>query len=116
MQAGAIAGSGVYSYNQMRGAAYKGLIDAGVPERLAMAAATDEAVVSSLIEMADTGLDIAMLGFSQLASSLAQKGVKTLAKKDAERVARSVWICIGKPILLETLVIESKAFYIYLVD
>ncbi|MPM22892.1 hypothetical protein SDC9_69352 [bioreactor metagenome] len=85
MQAGAIAGSGVYSYNQMRGAAYKGLIDAGVPERLAMA----EAVVSSLIEMADTGLDVAMLGFSQLASSLAQKGVKTLAKKGAERVAQS---------------------------
>ena len=89
MQAGAIAGSGVYSYNQMRGAAYKGLIDAGVPERLAMAAATDEAVVSSLIEMADTGLDVAMLGFSQLASSLTQKGVKTLAKKGAERVAQS---------------------------
>ncbi|HWQ51387.1 MAG TPA: colicin D domain-containing protein [Terriglobales bacterium] len=88
-QAGAVAGSGVYSYNQMRGAAYKGLLDAGVPEELAMAAATDEAVVSSLIEMADTGLDIAMLGFTQLASSLAQKGVRTLAKKGAGRAAQS---------------------------
>ena len=90
IKAGIVAGSGAYSYNTMRGAAYKGLIDAGVPEDVALAAANDEAVVSALIEMADTGIDVATLGVGTLVKSLAKGGAKTVAKTVAKEGAEAV--------------------------
>lgn len=63
---GATVGSGVYSYRTMRGAAYRSLLDAGVPEEKARAAAKDEAVISSLIEMGETFLSLSAFGMNKL--------------------------------------------------
>ena len=79
-KAGVIAATGVYSHDTMRGMAFKGLLDLGVDEETARAAANDEALISSLIEMADTGIDIATLGVGNLLNSLAKNGVKGAAK------------------------------------
>ena len=46
------------SYDVMRGATFKRLIEQGLDEETARAAANDEAVLSSLIEMADSGMDV----------------------------------------------------------
>ncbi len=77
VKAGAVAGSGAYSYSTMRGAAYKGLRELGVDEATARKAAGDEALLAALTEMADTGLDIATLGFGSLLKSLGKGAVKT---------------------------------------
>lgn len=95
IKAGITAASGLYSYQTMRGAAFKSLLDLGVDEETAKAAANDEAVVSSLIEMADTGIDLLTLGGGKLISALTKGGVKTLAKKGAGKAAESA----GKKLL-----------------
>ena len=87
-KAGIVAGSGKYSYDTMRGAAYKGLIEAGLDESTARAAASDEAIISSLIEMADTGVDIATLGVGKLISLVGKGGVKAVAGEAAETAAK----------------------------
>ena len=89
IKAGITAASGLYSYQTMRGAAFKSLLDLGVDEETAKAAANDEAVVSGLIEMADTGIDLLTLGGGKLISALTKGGVKTLAKEGAEKAAES---------------------------
>ena len=58
VEAGIVLGSGAYSYMTMRGAAFKSLLESGVPEEQARAAAKDEAVVSTMIEMADTAISL----------------------------------------------------------
>lgn len=95
IKAGITAASGLYSYQTMRGAAFKSLLDLGVDEETAKAAANDEAVVSSLIEMADTGIDLLTLGGGKLISALTKGGVKNLAKEGAEKAAESA----GKKLL-----------------
>ena len=57
LKTGITAASGLYSYGNMRGAAFRELISSGVDEETARAAASDEALISGLIEMADTGID-----------------------------------------------------------
>ena len=89
IKAGAIAASGVYSYNNMRGAAFKNLLGLGVDEETARKAASDEALISALIEMADTGIDIATLGIGNVISLVAKGGARTLAKKGATEVAET---------------------------
>ena len=90
---GGTTASGYYALNNARGAAFRELIAAGVDEETARAAAADEAVVSSILEMVDTGIDIFTLGFGTLAKSVGKLGVKgvakTAAKKGAEEVAES---------------------------
>lgn len=85
IKAGITAASGLYSYQTMRGAAFKSLLDLGVDEETAKAAANDEAVVSSLIEMADTGIDLMTLGGKELIAALtggaAKKGAESAVKK-----------------------------------
>lgn len=95
IKAGITAASGLYSYQTMRGAAFKTLLDLGADEETARAAANDEAVVSSLIEMADTGIDLLTLGGGKLISALTKGGVKKLAKQGAEKAAESA----GKKLL-----------------
>ena len=89
-RAGAVAASGVYSYGQMRGAAYRELINAGVDEETARAAANDEAVISALIEMADTGFDMATLGTGKLISLLGKGGVKAATKGAASSASKKL--------------------------
>ena len=63
---GATVGSGVYSYRTMRGTAFRSLVEAGVPEEKARAAAKDEAVISSMIEMGETFLSLSAFGMNKL--------------------------------------------------
>lgn len=83
IKAGIVAGSGAYSFSTMRGAAFKDLLDLGVDEKTARELATDEAVISSLIEMADTGVDIATLGVGKVINVAAKGGLKSLVKSGA---------------------------------
>lgn len=89
IKAGIIAGSGKYSYDTMRGAAFQGLIENGVPEEIAREAANDEAVLSAIIEMADTGVDIATLGVGSLIKTLTKNSAKTAAKAVAKAGAEA---------------------------
>lgn len=96
IKAGITAASGVYSYQTMRGAAFKTLLDLGVPEDVARAAANDEAVVSSAIEMADTGIDLLTLGGKELIAALTGGAAKTAAKKGAESAVKKFLKAMGK--------------------
>ena len=96
IKAGITAASGVYSYQTMRGAAFKTLLDLGVPENVARAAANDEAVVSSAIEMADTGIDLLTLGGKELISALTGGAAKKAAKKGAESAVKKFLKALGK--------------------
>lgn len=96
IKAGITAASGVYSYQTMRGAAFKTLLDLGVPEDVARAAANDEAVVSSAIEMADTGIDILTMGGKEVIAALTGGAAKTAAKKGAESAVKKFLKALGK--------------------
>ena len=96
IKAGITAASGVYSYQTMRGAAFKTLLDLGVPENVAREAANDEAVVSSAIEMADTGIDLLTLGGKELILALTGGTAKTAAKKGAESAVKKFLKALGK--------------------
>ena len=80
LKTGITAASGLYSYGNIRGAAFRELISAGVDEETARAAASDEALISGLIEMADTGIDIKMLGIGKLIDNVGKFGLKTATK------------------------------------
>ena len=80
LKTGITAASGLYSYGNMRGAAFRELISSGVDEETARAAASDEALISGLIEMADTGIDIKMLGIGKLIDNVGKFGLKTATK------------------------------------
>lgn len=96
IKAGITAASGVYSYQTMRGAAFKTLLDLGVPEDVARAAANDEAVISSAIEMADTGIDLLTLGGKELIAAMTGGAAKTAAKKGAESAVKKFLKALGK--------------------
>ena len=73
-------GVGKYSYDTMRGAAYRTLIQNGVDEETARAAASDEALVSALIEMVDAGVDIATLFTGKIVGTAARKAANVLIR------------------------------------
>lgn len=77
---GYVAGRAAYGYDTMRGIAFKSLLDAGVDEETARAAANDEAFISSLIEGGDAVVDLLTLGGGKLIGSIFKKGAKTGAK------------------------------------
>ena len=100
VKAGYVAGSALYGYNTMSGAAFRELIKAGMDEDTARAAATDEAVISSLIEAGDAILDIAALGAGS-AIDLATKGGATavknwLSKAAGKNVVTKLLTALGK--------------------
>lgn len=95
-KAGAIAGSGKYSYDTMRGAAFRSLLELGVDEETARKAASDEAVLSAAIEMADTAVDIATLGTGSLLNMLGKGGAKVAAKKGATTALKKFAVALGK--------------------
>ena len=96
VKAGVAAGSGLYSYETMRGAAFKGLLEAGVDEQTARAAAQDEAVISSLIEMGDTALDLATLGGGKVIDLLTGGGKKVFEKAAQKGVLSKLASALGK--------------------
>ena len=89
-KAGVVAASGAYSYKTMRGAAFKALIESGVDEATAREAANDEAFVSALIEMADTGIDMVTFGGAKLLTVLGKSGWKGVGKLAAEWAGQDV--------------------------
>ena len=100
VRAGYVSGSAAYGYSTMRGAAFRELIKAGMDEDTARAAATDEAVISSLIEAGDAILDIAALGAGS-AIDLATKGGATavknwLSKAAGKNVVTKLLTALGK--------------------
>lgn len=74
---------GEQSYNQMKGAAYRALIAEGMDEESALEAAQDEAFISALIEMADTGTTLLSLGFGKAANILGNAAIKSGSKNAA---------------------------------
>lgn len=88
-KAGVIAGSGAYSWKTMRGAAFKNLLDMGVNEDVAREAANDEALISTMIEMADTGIDLFTLGTGKVINMITGGGLKALIKKGTEATAKN---------------------------
>lgn len=99
-KAGYVSGSALYGYQTMRGAAFRELIKAGMDEDTARAAATDEAVISSLIEAGDAILDLVALGAGS-AIDLATKGGETavknwLSKAAGKNVVTKLLTALGK--------------------
>ncbi len=89
-KAGATAATGLQSYQVMRGRAFKELLDLGVDEETARKAANDEAVISSMIEMAETGVDL----FAGLGSLI--KGGGKVATEAAKPAAKKLLSLLGK--------------------
>ena len=81
VKAGVVAASGKYSYDTMRGAAFKSLLDLGLSEEQARDAANDEALISAMIEMGDTATDILTLGGGKLLNLATKGGSKALVGK-----------------------------------
>ena len=79
-KAGYVAGSSLYGYQTMRGAAFRELIKAGVDENTARAAAMDEAIISSIIEAGDAVLDIFATGGGKVIDILTDGGATALKK------------------------------------
>ena len=81
---GYVAGVGVHSYEQVRGAAYRTMIEHGIDHETARAAAMDEAVVSALIEAADAGVDVLTFGLNSVLGNIgnaaARKAITLLGK------------------------------------
>ena len=80
---GVTAASGAHAYDQIRGAAYRALIEAGMDEETARAAATDEALLSSLLEMGDTVVDLVTLGGSGALNAIGRAAAKSGSKNKA---------------------------------
>lgn len=78
---GYTAGRSAYGYQTMQGMAFKALLDAGVDEETARAAANDEALIGSLMEGGDAAIDMLTLGLG--------KGLKALLKKPVQEAAGS---------------------------
>ena len=81
-KAGIVTATGIQSFQQMRGAAFRELLAAGIDEETARKACMDEAVISALIEMGDTVFDLATLGTGAAIT-------KILGKETAEKVAKT---------------------------
>ena len=89
---GAVAATGMESYGQMRGAAYRTLLEAGVDEETAREAANDEALISSLIEMGGTAVSIMTLGGNKALDLLTDAA----AKSGKQGVVKAITGAIGK--------------------
>ena len=76
---GYVTGTGLYSYNQMRGAAFRELLAMGVDEETARMAADDEGVISGLIEAGDAGVDLLTLGTGKLIGKLSGPVLRRVA-------------------------------------
>lgn len=88
---GYTAGRAKYGYDVSRGMAFKLLLDAGVPEDKARAAAGDEAVLTAITEAADAGLDLLTLGGGTLLKKLAGGGAKAAAGTAAESALKQIF-------------------------
>lgn len=101
---GWVAGASQQMYQTTRGMVYKTLIDAGYDEETAIAAAKDEAFVSSIIEGCGEIVSMATLGTGKLVGKLAPKaatkvsnniivkGIKEFAEKTGKTISENVFL------------------------
>lgn len=90
-RAGYVAGSSKYSYDTMRGFAFREMLNLGVPEDVARKVSADEAVLSALIEGADSIIDLATLGAGKLGKIIFKTGTKTAAEKAlSQRIVKAL--------------------------
>ena len=99
-KAGYVAGSTLYGYQTMRGAAFRELIKAGMDENTARAAANDEAVISGLIECGSAIFDVLAKG-AGTGIDFATKGGATavknwLSKASGKNVVTKMLTALGK--------------------
>lgn len=87
---GYAAGRALYGYESMQGAAFKSLIDEGVDEETARAAANDEALINSLLEGGDAAIDMLTLGIGKGITALLKQPAETAAKTTAQKVASAL--------------------------
>lgn len=87
---GYAAGRALYGYESMQGAAFKALIDEGVDEETARAAANDEALINSLLEGGDAAIDMLTLGIGKGITALLKQPAETAAKTTAQKVASAL--------------------------
>lgn len=83
---GATLSSAKYGYDTMSGAAYQTLLEMGVPDDIATKVATNTGLINSLIEGAETAVDIISFGTTTAAKAMG----KTVTKEAAEEVAEKV--------------------------
>ena len=103
-RAGWVAGASKQMYETTRGMVFKTLIDAGYDEETALAAANDEAFVSSIIEGAGEIVSMATLGTGKLFSKIAPnavkkvsgnvvtKGIKGFAQKTGKKISENIFL------------------------
>lgn len=89
IKAAVVAASGIYSYKNMQGAAFKSLLEAGVDEETAKNAANNEAIISSIIEMADTAVSLALTGGGKAIDALSGGTVSTLKSQVTKLVGKN---------------------------
>ena len=99
-KAGYVAGSTLYGYQTMRGAAFRELIKAGMDENTARAAANDEAVISGFIECGSAIFDVLAKG-AGTGIDFATKGGATavknwLSKEAGKNVVTKLLTALGK--------------------
>lgn len=90
IKAGVTAASGVYSYQTMRGAAFKSLLEAGADEQTARMAANNEAVISSAIEMGETALSMVLTGGGKAIDAVTGGSVAALKKQISDIAGKNV--------------------------
>lgn len=106
--------TGIQSYSVIRGSVYRALLAEGVDEETAKSAASDEALISSLIEGGETAVSWLMAGggkalkaignaatksvakgstnvATKVIAKMATNGVNRTAKKAASAVSRPLW-------------------------
>ena len=89
IKAAVVAASGIYAYKNMQGAAFKSLLEAGVDEETAKNAANNEALISSIIEMADTAISLALTGGGKAIDALSGGTVSTLKSQVTKLVGKN---------------------------
>lgn len=97
-KAGRTVGTGFYSYQNMRGYAFKNLIEAGASESAAKDAAEDEAIVSSVIEMGDEAIEqfAKIPGISKSFKKVGGDAVSAIAGSGLKKAAKEYLKNIGQ--------------------
>ena len=88
---GSSVASSAESFGQMRGAAYRALVAAGMDDETALEAANDEAFVSALIEGVGTYLTFGNLGAQKALSALGNAAIKSGSKNAAVKTVASLF-------------------------
>lgn len=95
---GAGLATGVQSYNVIRGSVYRALLAEGVDEKIAIEAANDEALISSLIEGGETMISFILAGGGKALGAIGTAAQKSLAKGSTNVATKFIANLAGKGI------------------